>query len=455
MSMAESRITRLMRGQGLLHRAVRGSALTMFGFVSAQVIRLGSNLILTRLLFPEVFGIMALIMVVMQGLNNFSDVGIGPAILQSRRGDDRAFLNTAFTYQAIRGVGLWLGCCILAVPAARFYDAPELAWYLPVAGLTAILSGLLPTRVETANRHLQLARLTAMELVSSLVTVALTVALAAMLRSAWALVIALVLGSAIRVVIADRMLPGERNRFGIDPDSGRELRAFGKWIFPSTIVGFVIAQGDKMILGKYLTLGALGLYNIAFFLASVPLMLGMAVVGRILIPVYRDSPPSESRENFLRLRRFRTMMTGGFLVVLVMMALLGPALVGFLYDPRYAAAGPLVTLIACATIPQLIVLSYDQAALAAGDSRQFFVVTLIRAVLFIALFLPGVHFGGIAGGLLGQALAAILSYPAIVWLARRHGAWDPAHDAVFAGLGLAVAAALMIFLDPTDAITVA
>lgn len=450
--MATARMARLIRGEGLLARAVRGSAWTLFGFGGSQIIRLASNLILTRLLFPEVFGLMTLITIVIQGLNNMTDVGVGPAIMQSRRGDDRAFLDTAFTYQAIRGGVLWIACCLMAVPAARFYDAPELTWYLPVAGFTTVLSGLLPTRIDTANRHLLLGRLTIMELVASVFSVALTVALAAVMRSAWALVIALVLGAALKVVIADRMLPGERNRFRWDRSAAQELGHFGKWIFPSTIVGFAIAQGDKMILGKYLTLGELGIYNIAFFLASVPLQLGTAVIWRVIIPVYRDSPPRESAENFRRLQRIRFLLTAGFLATLILMALVGPRLVGVLYDPRYLAAGPLLTLIACATIPQLILLSYDQAALAAGDSRRFFAVTVIRAVLFISLFLAGVHFGGIAGGLLGQAAAALLSYPAVIWLARRYGAWDPFHDLVFIGSGAAFTLFILRHFDASVSI---
>ena len=70
---------------------------------------LASNLILTRLLFPEAFGLMALGSVVLVGLQMFSDAGIGPSIAQSPRGDDPEFLDTAWTAQVLRGVILWLG----------------------------------------------------------------------------------------------------------------------------------------------------------------------------------------------------------------------------------------------------------------------------------------------------------------------------------------------------------
>ncbi len=442
-------LTRMSQGQGLLHRAARGSAWTIIGVFGTQGIRLVSNLVLTRLLFPEVFGVMALVMVMIQGLNNFSDVGITPAVLQSKRGDDPAFLDTAFTLQAIRGVALWLACCALAWPAAQFYEVPELALYLPVAGFTSVIWGLQTTRIEEANRHLRMGQLTRMEMLCQLVGTAMTVALAMVMQSAWALVIALVLGAVVKVIAADRMLPGHRNRFRWDAAAAREMIGFGKWIFPSTIVGFGLAQGDRAILGKYLSMTGLGLYNIAFFLASFALQMGMTVIWRVMIPIYRESPPGLSHENFLRVRRIRMALTAGFLGALAVMAALGPWLVEVLYDDRYATAGGMVRLIACATIPQIILLSYDQSALAAGDSRRFFALTVIRAVLFLGLFWLGVHHWGLAGGLAGQALGAILAYPATVWLARRHGAWDPLHDVLAVAAGLAIAAA---FVRPSQVV---
>ncbi|HBB84471.1 MAG TPA: polysaccharide biosynthesis protein, partial [Sulfitobacter sp.] len=92
-------------------RALRSTSWIVLSYGGAQAIRLASNLILTRLLFPEAFGLMALIQVVIVGLTLFSDVGIGPSIAQSKRGDDRDFLNTAWTIQAIRGGCLWLAAC--------------------------------------------------------------------------------------------------------------------------------------------------------------------------------------------------------------------------------------------------------------------------------------------------------------------------------------------------------
>lgn len=420
-----------LAGNGLFARAMRGSAITAASYAFAQAMRLGSNLILTRLLFPEAFGMMALVSVFLVGLAMFSDVGIGPAISQSRRGDERDFLDTAWTIQVIRGVGLWLAASALALPLARLYEAPDLALLLPVAALTLLISGFNPTRIDTANRHLLLGRVTALDLASQVIGILAMVVLAVVMRSVWALVLGAIVGSSAKLWLMQRHLPGPTNRFRWEPEAAGELAHFGKWIFLSTACGFLLSQGDKAILGAYLPLEGLGIYNIGYFLASFPVLLGGAVVSRVLIPLYRDRAPAASSANFARLRRMRFGLTGGLLALLGMMAFGGEALVGLLYDTRYVAAGWIVVAVACVQMPQVIGMTYDQSALAAGDSRSYFLVMAARATIQTVALFAGAAYGGLPFALFFQGLALLAAHPLIVWLARHHGAWDGFHDLFF------------------------
>lgn len=434
-----------MAGQGLFARALRGSAFIAMGYVIGQAMRLAANLILTRLLFPEAFGLMALVTMVMIGLTMFSDVGIGPAILGNKRGDDPRFLDTAWTVQAIRGALLWGITCALAWPLAVFYRAPDLAQMLPVAGLTLLIAGFNPTRIETANRHLALGRVTGLDLASQAIGIAVMIALSLATHSVWALVWGNIAGAVAKLALMTALLPGHRNRLAWERQAAADLIRFGGWIFLSTACGFLLMQGDKAILGRYLSLESLGVYNIGYFLASFPMLLAAAVVGRVFIPIYREVAADGSAAVHRRLRRMRMGMTGLVLALLVGMALGGVPLVGLLYDPRYAAAGAVVVAIACVQMPQLLVATYDQAALAAGDSRGFFTVSAIRAGLQTAMFLAGAETAGLTGALIGQAAAGILSMPASLWLARKHGIHDPRHDLTFAALAaLSAAAALSL-----------
>src|ERR1700722_277242 len=86
--------------------AIRGAIWTLLGFGTRQVLRLGFNLIVTRLLYPELFGLLSLVYTVVTGLTLFCDLGIAPAVVRDPRGDEAAFLNTAWTMQIVRGIGI-------------------------------------------------------------------------------------------------------------------------------------------------------------------------------------------------------------------------------------------------------------------------------------------------------------------------------------------------------------
>ncbi len=440
MNTLRRRFSGILSGQGLGAKAMRGSALTILGFGGGQFLRLVSNLVLTRLLFPEAFGMMALVYVFMQGLNNFSDVGVTPSIMQSKRGDDPEFLNTAWTIQVIRGMLLWGVTFVIAYPAAQFFDAPMLAQLLPVVGVTLAIAGFNPTRLDTANRHLNFGRLTVIDLASQVVSLIVAIVAAWILQSVWALVISGIVGALVQLIFLSVFLPGQRNRFRWEPAAANELINFGKWIFLSTVVGFFLSQGDKIILGKYLSLETLGIYNIGFFWASFPMMLGGMVTQKILIPIYRETPPTESRENFLKLRKMRVAVSLLLMGFVGIFAVMGVWIVDLLYDHRYLDAGAIAVILAIAQMPMLIVMTYDQAALAAGDSKRFFVLAAARAVLMIACLLIGLEASGLLGALIGYGAAFVLAYPVVVWLARRMGAWDPLHDLGFAAVGLGLAA---------------
>ncbi|MCA2011892.1 oligosaccharide flippase family protein [Cereibacter sphaeroides] len=425
-----------MKSDSLTSRIMRSSMFTIGGFGVQQVVRFGSNLILARLLFPEAFGTMALVTVLLVGLTMLSDLGIQPAIQSSKRGDDPDFLNTAWTLNMIRAVLLFLAACLLAYPMSVFYDEPVLFQLVPVAAVSMLILALEPTRAESASRHMLLGRVTLLEVLAQVISVSFMLVLAWITQSIWALVIGNLVNAAARAGLAWVILPGINNRLHYDRDSAKELVHYGRWIFFSTVAGFLVLQSDKLILGRFLSMEELGLYNIGYFLAGFPLMLGQLLVQRLMIPIYRASPPSESRENFLHLRRIRFMLSGLLIAGVTPLALGGVYIVDLLYDSRYASSGAVTTIVSMALLPQMLGLTYDQVTLASGDSRGFFTLNATRAVLLVSLLLVLVPMLGIPGAPLAMAATTLLSYPLQVRLARKYGAWDVLHDALMAGLAV-------------------
>lgn len=433
---------RLLKSDSLGAKAARSTLLTILNFGGQNVIRLASNLILTRLLFPEVFGLMALVQVVMVGLQLFSDIGIREAVIQDKEGGKPAFLNTAWVITIGRGFLLWFATIILAAPLAEFYNAPQLAEILPVAGFTTVLLGFNSTNILVADRNLAIGRLTALTLGTQLFGAVLMTLLAWWWHSVWALVIGGLISAFVMTILSHIVLPGARNRFVFDIAIARRMIGFGKYIFLATIAGFIIAQADRAVLGKFVPLDVLAIYSIGLMLASVPTQLAEALASRIIFPLYSQTPPSESAEGRDRINRARRGMTAGLLFCTAILAILGITLVEFLYDERYEAAGPLVVLIALALIPRNVMISYYRLTTAAGHTGRFAIITVSVAILQLTALLIGVQYFGLGGAALAPAIGSLLFYPIMLYLIRPYRGWDPLHDAAAFGffVGLCIIA---------------
>ncbi len=361
-------------------KAFLGSLWTIGGYGLGQGLRLISNLILSRLLFPEAFGLMSLVQVVMQGIGMFSDIGIGPSIVRSKRGDDPDFLNTAWTIQVVRGFFMCGVVTLASRPAALFFEEPMLLEMLPWASLSAIGLCFTSTKFFTARRHLAVASVTLIELTSQVLTLSVLVALAFFMRSVWSLVIGNIVGTVVKSLMTQFLLSGPVNRLRWEKAAVEELYRFGRWIFLSTALTFLASHGDRLLLGKFLPLNLLGVYSVAVSLASIPDAIFSAISQRILFPsLARVSGDAERfRTAYEKVSEIIMVLTGSIVIAGLC---LGPRLIQVMYDSRYdAAAWMFLPLIITQWFSSLNGLA-STVPLVFGNSRWGAIATLSRVIL--------------------------------------------------------------------------
>ncbi len=262
---------------------------TIAGHGGGMAVRMARSLIMTRLLFPEAYGVMSLVWAVLYGLHMFSDVGLAAAIIRDKRGDDPRFLNTAWTLSVIRGALLSVLACLIAYPMSLYYHEPQLSRLLPVAGVTAIIAGFQSTAIFTCRRHMDLRRLTLLELANEIVMFIVLVTWAYLSPTVWALVGGAVAAQMFLTLATHFYLPGARNHFQWERSSLRTLIGFGKWIFLSSAVYFLSTQGDRMLLGRYLDMAHLGVYGIAILLTDAVQSLVLKINSGVLFAAFGKS----------------------------------------------------------------------------------------------------------------------------------------------------------------------
>lgn len=407
--MSEGEHTSSGEKRSLGAQAVSGSLWTAIRFAGEYGLRLASNLILSRLLVPEAFGLMALVWVVMTGLAMFSDVGITAIVVQSRRGDEPSFLNTVWTLQVIRGALLTGFAALLAIPMAHFYDIPELRELIWVASFTAFISGFNSIAMVRLQRHLQIKKVAMIEVSGQLWANVATITLGLLYPSVWALVFGGLLGSLGRMVLTHAMNPDHRCRFAWDRSAISDLLDFGKWVFLSTILFFLAGQSDRLIFGQLFSVANLGVFSFAMIFATIPTQVVWRIGSAVVFPALSRRRESETGLVPIYRRARIPLLVLGVLPVAFLLSS-APQLIEVLYDPRYIDAGWMLQILAIATWFQIPQSSSASVLLALGIPRWIAIANGAKfAALIICLPLGYLGFGD-AGAIAGLAGAEVFRY---------------------------------------------
>lgn len=421
-------------------RVLYSGSWTLVGYGVSQVLRLGGNLILTRLLFPEAFGMMAIINVACYGMTVLVDMGLGQSIVQNIRGNDPAFVNTAWTIQIILGFLIWIGLSALALPIATLYNVPQLAAMLPVVGFGSAISGFNSTKLYTAQRNLEAKRVTLIEVGTYAFGLLCTIYLAWLQRSVWSLVWGSLITSGLKMAASHMALHGIKNQFAWERDARSHLIRFGRWIMWSSILSFLSAEGARMLIGALLDMRQLALYTLA---SAMSLMFWQAIqqlAGRVFFPayseVYRDRPKNLTTILF----KSRLAITLPSWVLGVLFVYLGTQLMGMLYDKRYHDSGAMLELLAAGSLVGCVWGSYTGVLLAMGKVATMTMLTASQIVFQLGGMLIGYHYGGGMGLVIGVSASSWAMYPVQAFVMFRNGLWQPRLDLPFIAASVLIVA---------------
>lgn len=411
------------------NRAINGSLWSILGFGAAQFARLASNLLLTRLLFPEIFGLLALVTVVLHGIKMFSDVGISTSVVRDVRGDDAAYLNTAWTLQTVRGAVIWGISCILAYPASILYNAPDLLLLIPVIGFSAVIQGFNAPAILTLKRHLKLRQLVSWEFSTQVFTVLVTLLLAWQYRSVWSIAIGGVLGAMFGCFLSYIVTGSKLPKFAMESDALTNVFSFGQWIFLSTALTFLVQQGDVLVLGAFLSKDDLGMFAIAVIWSRLVLQLVLKLNDQVMVPLYSEAYRDDKTLIKGKIKTTRTYLLLATLPAVCILVVGGQFLIELLYDPRYYSAGWMLQVLSIGTIGSVITATAGTALLSFGDSFGFMLFQVARSVVMVICMFVGAYYFGVVGLISGVAASKIISYPFLAGVLYKHKVWLPALDA--------------------------
>lgn len=374
------------------------------------------TIILARLLSPEDFGLFGIALLFFNFLENFSVTGINTALVQKRE-DISGYLDSAWTFNLIRS-GILFSIIFFGAPViAGFFNSPDATGIIRAMAFLQLLLGLENIGAMQFQKELDFNKVACLKASETLSTVMVSIVLAFWVRNAWALVFGSLAGYFTRLFMSYLLHP-YRPRLTFDYTKIRELMGFGKWIFGSSILVYLITQGDDIFVGKMMGAAALGLYQMAYLLSNVPATEISNLVAQITFPAYskisHDLPKlKESYFRVLQLVAFIAFPVSG--MIFMVSRDFTQLFLGNQWIPMVAALQVLTVWGAVRSVAT----TATQVFLAVGNPGISTKMRLVELFLIACLIYPLTLRWGIAGTALAVVLGTIFPAAWTCWIAVR------------------------------------
>jgi len=395
------------------------------GHTLGQILRLAGNLVLTRFLMPEAFGIMSVISALMMALYLLSDIGTGVSIVQSKRGAEKDFLNTAWTLQVIRGMALWLvGISVSLViafgqkshwfSAGTVYADPRLQSLLIVASFATVISGFASINIRLAERRLNLKRLFVIDLVGQFAGLSVMVLGAICTASIWSLVLGALTQTTVRCILSHIVLDGDFVKFRLERSALKELISNGKWVLLSSVLGFLAVNGDRVLLGGMIDSATMGFYSIAMGLSSIAVSAIAVIYSKVVFPSLSEVVRKDISGIGKAYKKFQAMADLAIGSLAGVFFMLSQSIVGLLYDDRYKTAGYILGILCIGTLGERFRV-VEQIYLATGRTALVAYAMIPRVIVLLIGIPLGHSVWGLNGALAAIVISQFSHWPLAIW----------------------------------------
>ena len=402
--------TGTLRGRVLAGLAWKAGS-QLFGQTSQTLVAV----VLARLLYPEDFGLAAMVLVFAAIVPVFSDLALGAALVQ-RRTLTESDRSTVFWTSV--GVGALFTCTGVGLswPVADFYGEPEVQPLFAALSLTFVVTAFGGTQKALVTREMDFKGLELRMMAGNLVAGVGGIALAVGGYGAWAIIGQQVVAAVVSTALLWGASPW-RPRFTFSWASLRSMVDFTGNVFGTRLLFYFNRYSDNLLIGRVLGTTPLGAYNLAYNIMLMPLSRLAWPIVEVLFPAFArmQDEPERMASAWLRVNR----LVGAITVPgMLGMAVVAPEFVTVVLGERWREAEPVIRLLVWVGLLQSLQTLNSSILQARDRTRTLLLYSAVALATSLVAFVGGLHWG-IVGVAAGYAISSSFVEPYYTWLTAR------------------------------------
>jgi O-antigen/teichoic acid export membrane protein len=393
-------------------RAIRGGFAKVCSQGANFGLRVGSLMVLARLLDPKDFGLVGMVTAFTGVLTLFRDFGLSSATVQRMEVTDDQ-ISTLFWINSAVGATLWLLLAAVSPLIASFYREPRLQWVTIVLAMGFLFNAVGVQHSAILQREMRFTALAAIDIISLVVSIAVGIGMALHGFKYWSLVAMTVVSpflTSISLWLTTRWIPGApRRRVGI-----HSMMRFGGTITLNGLVVYIAYNLEKVLLGRFWGAETVGIYGRAYQLINIPTDNLNSAVGEVAFSVLSRVQSDANRLKSYFLKGY-SLVLALTVPITIACALFGNDLIAVLLGPKWKEAVPIFRLLAPTILMFAMMNPFSWLLFSLGWVHRSLKIALVIAPLAITAYLIGLPYGPKGVAFAYSTAMTIWLIPHIIW----------------------------------------
>lgn len=385
--------------------------------LSTRAIALLKTIIIARILLPEQYGLVGIAMLVLAFIEIVTDTGINVFLLQEKERIDK-FINTAWVVSIGRGVLIFVLLLILSPFIATFFKTPLSLPLLILISLVPLIRGFINPSIIKLIKNLEFSKEFWLRFSIYAFDTVIAISLALITKQASSLIYGMIFGAMLEVVLSFYLL-NPRPKFKFNKDQFEEIFHRGKWITGAGIFQYFFREGDDIIVGRVLGATSLGLYQMAYTIATLPITEVADVLEKVTLPVFIKI--SQDNKRLLKAYMKTTFVSLGVVLPFgIALFLFAEQILLILLGPDWVGAAGALKVVAIYAVIRATLNPTLTALLAIKKQHAVTVITFVSILGMGISILPLISVYGIVGAGASTIVGSLCSVPFVIYYSKKY-----------------------------------